>query len=294
MIATSNSWFRNAETAPEITLATILEQAVALLEEGIVLLYGMEEDEASPSRLRWYGVVANELKSTQEWLGKVDCEKVSAKQAAKLAKALQRDLPKWLPKYFARIASSGPEIAHDHLFLRDKRISIDNRIVAVVRAQNSQKLQHRLNGSQLASAPKPLPQRTILPQVEAEPQIIFPAPPSISKEFKAHWMALREQWGRAYADASQVEDKFRLEQLASVHLPESLKMFKVLQTSSAEAKAEAEELLAQQLVAAEQQIEQIAQKYSADALIAMRAQTAFMRSIAQKESTLALPGRLIE
>lgn len=220
-------------------------------------------------------------------LEKVNPPSVTKHEAKRLMGVLATKLPMWLHVYMRAIISQGAfAAAHDYAVDR-YRIAVLDAVARVVTGQAMEKVQQRM---QVAMQKPIAPMAAITAQGEGE--IRFPAAPWISKEFTARWKLLSEQWFAAYSTATQIEDRFRLEQLASVHLPDSLRMFADLSDSTAEVKAEAEELLAKQLAAAERQIEISSQRHSEDALTALRAQTVFMQDIAQSHTSgLALPER---
>lgn len=223
--------------------------------------------------------VEKEFNQLEEMLNSVEPQYVSEKQAQRLALKLIIDLPRWLSGYMKKIIKLGIKAAKDDSWVVRRRNSLSRQLLRAISDQPTLRIEYNMHA--ITQKVQSIATKSQADAVVAEQAIEFPAAPWISKAFNAHWKQLSEQWYSAYASANAVEDRFRLEQLATVHLPDSLNIFAELAKAEPEVKAEAEELLAQQLVAAERQIEISSQRHSKDALTALRAQTAFMQEIAQ-------------
>lgn len=270
------------EIVPQLQLEVALARAKELLDSTRKIF--LQQPRVADSVYK--RDVEKDFKQVEDLLNAVEPGYVSDKQAQRLALALIVDLPEWFSGYMEKITELGIYKANGDPWVTRRRDALVRNLHRAINEQPTLRVRYSmLEATQRAQAIASKPQADA---ARAERLIEFPAAPWISKEFSARWERLSHQWRSAYHSATTVEDQFRLEQLASVHLPDSLNMFAALADAEPEVQAEAKELLAQQLGAAERQIQISSQRYSKDAITALRAQSAFMQEIGQLPRSSAL------
>lgn len=281
-----------AELTLQVTLSDLLEGAKQELSKSKELL-GTLEREAHRTGAKTIGFASfrSQIDGVQGLLATLNEQQLSPKDRIRILRCVQQAIPKWLNMLMAQIVKRGSWKAYNSFKVAMVRSNVETPLKRATRDLTTQNMQRHVLEAGLAAellGPKPT---KALPTLASAKKLQLPAAAFDSLHLSALWKDLRVAWQVADKTSTQTEERYRIEQIAAVTLPESLRMFKSLQSASTASRNEAEALLHTQFSVMKRQLEQITQKHSDDALTALRAQTAFVESTAAPESTLTLPVR---